>query len=148
MQTIFPLRTLPPGISARLTGKKGPACEAPSLKQQTGGQSPSLRGFHSGAEGAARSALLCNMPPQRLLLVKALASLVAQMVKNLPATQKTWVGKIPWRRRGYPLQDFGLENSMDSKIHGVAKSWTGPSHFHSRPRGRDMQGDQAKSSWR
>ena len=26
------------------------------------------------------------------------ASLVAQMVKNLPAMQETWVGKIPWRR--------------------------------------------------
>ena len=26
------------------------------------------------------------------------ASLVAQMVKNLPAMQGTWVGKIPWRR--------------------------------------------------
>ena len=88
------------------------------------------------------------MPPQRLLLVKALASLVAQMVKNLPATHKTWVGKIPWRRRGYPLQYFGLENSMDSIIHGVAKSWTRLRHFHSRPRGRDMQGDQAKSSRR
>ena len=26
------------------------------------------------------------------------ASLVVQAVKNLPAMQKTWVGKIPWRR--------------------------------------------------
>ena len=26
------------------------------------------------------------------------ASLVAQMVKNLPALRETWVGKIPWRR--------------------------------------------------
>ena len=24
-----------------------------------------------------------------------------------------WVGKIPWRRKGYPLQYSGLENSMD-----------------------------------
>ena len=24
-----------------------------------------------------------------------------------------WIGKIPWRRKGYPLQYFGLENSMD-----------------------------------
>ena len=23
---------------------------------------------------------------------------MAQMVKNLPAMQETWVGKIPWRR--------------------------------------------------
>ena len=26
------------------------------------------------------------------------ASLVAQLVKNLPAMQETWVGKIPWKR--------------------------------------------------
>ena len=26
------------------------------------------------------------------------ASLVAQLVKNPPAIQETWVGKIPWRR--------------------------------------------------
>ena len=26
-------------------------------------------------------------------------SLVAQMVKHLPAMQETWVGKIPWRRK-------------------------------------------------
>ena len=26
------------------------------------------------------------------------ASLVAQLVKNLPAVWETWVGKIPWRR--------------------------------------------------
>ena len=25
-------------------------------------------------------------------------SLVAQMVKNMPTMQETWVGKIPWRR--------------------------------------------------
>ena len=34
------------------------------------------------------------------------ASLVAQMVKNLPAVQETrvpsWVGKIPWRREWLP----------------------------------------------
>ena len=26
--------------------------------------------------------------------------------------------------KGYPLQCSGLENSMDSIVHGVAKSWT------------------------
>ena len=45
------------------------------------------------------------------------ASLVAQMVKNPPAMQETWVqslvGKIPWRGNGYLLQYSGLENSMD-----------------------------------
>ena len=36
------------------------------------------------------------------------ASMVAQMVKNLPAMKATqvdsWVGKIPWRRECNPLQ--------------------------------------------
>ena len=36
----------------------------------------------------------------------------------------TWVGKIPWRRKGYPTQYSGLENSMDCRVHGVAKSQT------------------------
>ena len=46
------------------------------------------------------------------------ASLVAYLVKNLPAMQKTWVrslglGRSPGERKGYPLQYSGLENSMD-----------------------------------
>ena len=52
------------------------------------------------------------------------ASLVAQMVKNLPAMQETWVqswvGKIPWRR----------ENSMDSIVHGVTKNQTRLKDFY------------------
>ena len=28
--------------------------------------------------------------------------LVAQMVKNLPAAQETWVGKILWKRKWLP----------------------------------------------
>ena len=39
------------------------------------------------------------------------AFLVAQLVKNLPATQETWVLSLGWE--GYPLQYSGLENSMD-----------------------------------
>jgi len=38
------------------------------------------------------------------------ASLVAQMVKNLPAVQETgfdpWVGRIPWRRERLPTPVF------------------------------------------
>ena len=56
-------------------------------------------------------------------------SLVAQLVKNLSAMRKTWVGSLDWEDspgegKGYPLQHSGLENSMDSMVHGVAKSWT------------------------
>ena len=41
------------------------------------------------------------------------ASLVAQLVKNLPTMWETWVGKIPWKRERHTLQYSGLENSMD-----------------------------------
>ena len=34
------------------------------------------------------------------------ASLVAQLVKNLPAMQETWVGKIPWKRERLPILVF------------------------------------------
>ena len=40
-------------------------------------------------------------------------SLVALKVRNPPAMQETWVGKIPWRRERYPPQYSGQENSMD-----------------------------------
>ena len=62
------------------------------------------------------------------------ASLVAQLVKNLPAMRRPGfdplVGKIPWRRESYPLQYSGLENPMDDTVHGVAKSRTQLSNFH------------------
>ena len=35
------------------------------------------------------------------------ASLVAQMVKNTPATQETWVPSLDWED---PLEDSSLEN--------------------------------------
>ena len=34
------------------------------------------------------------------------ASLVAQLLKNLPAMRETWVGKIPWRRERLPTPVF------------------------------------------
>ena len=46
------------------------------------------------------------------------ASLVAQLVKNLPAMWETWVQSLGWEDppgegKGYPLQYSGLENSVD-----------------------------------
>ena len=40
-----------------------------------------------------------------------------------------WVGTIPWRRHGNPLQYSCLENPTDrgawqATVHGVAQSWT------------------------
>ena len=40
------------------------------------------------------------------------------------------LGRSPEEGKGYPLQYSGLENSMDSIVHGVAKSWTQLSDFH------------------
>ena len=52
------------------------------------------------------------------------ASLVAQLVKNPPAMQDPWVGKIPWRRERLLTPVFWPGESMDYLVHEVAKSWT------------------------
>ena len=39
------------------------------------------------------------------------------------------LGKSPGEGKGYPLQHSGLENSMDSIVHGVARSQTRLSDF-------------------
>ena len=56
-------------------------------------------------------------------------SLVAQLVKNPPAMWETWVRSLGWEDspgegKGYACQYSGLEHSMDSRVHGVAKSRT------------------------
>ena len=63
------------------------------------------------------------------------ASLVAQMVKNLPVMQESQFQSLDWERfpgegNGYPCQYSYLENSMErgarwATVHGVIKSWTG-----------------------
>ena len=40
------------------------------------------------------------------------------------------LGRSPGEGKGYPLQYSGLENSMDCRVHGAAKSWTQLSDFH------------------
>ena len=61
---------------------------------------------------------------------------MAQMVKNLPAMQETWVRssilgseRSPGEGNGNPLQYSCLENPMNrgawwATVPGVAKSWT------------------------
>ena len=62
------------------------------------------------------------------------ASLVAQLVKNLPAMGLIpGLGRSPGEMKGSPLQYSGLENSMDYIVHGVAKSQTRLSDFHFLP---------------
>ena len=45
-------------------------------------------------------------------------SLVAQLVKNLPGTQGTWIGKIPWRRERLPTPVF-----WPGEFHGLYSPW-------------------------
>ena len=46
------------------------------------------------------------------------ASVVAQLVKNPPAVQETWVGKIPWRRQRLPTPV-----SWPGEFHGLGSPW-------------------------
>ena len=65
---------------------------------------------------------------------KVWTSLVAQMVKNLPAVQENpgsipGSGRPPGEGNGYPLQYSCLENPMDKEawwatVHGAAESQT------------------------
>ena len=62
------------------------------------------------------------------------ASLVAQLVKNLPAMWKTWVQSLGWKdplEKGKIIHSSSdLENSMDCIAHGVTNSRTQLSNFH------------------
>ena len=40
------------------------------------------------------------------------------------------LGRSPGEGKGYSLQYYGLENSVDCIVHEVAKSWTRLSNFH------------------
>ena len=53
---------------------------------------------------------------------------MAQLVKNLPAMQEIWVRSLGWEdplEKGKATHSgySGLENSMDCRVNGVAKSW-------------------------
>ena len=60
----------------------------------------------------------------------------SQLVKNLPAMWETWVGRSPGEEKGYPLQYSSLENSMDCIVHGVSEldrtEWLSLSRTHTR----------------
>ena len=70
-------------------------------------------------------------------------SLMAQMVKNLPAMQETQVQSLGWEVPGegnsYPLQYSCLEKFMDrgvwwAIVQGVVKSQTQLSNQHTHPK--------------
>ena len=52
---------------------------------------------------------------------------MAQLVKNLPAMQETWVQSLGWEdplEMGKVTQYSGLENSMDCiEFHGLYSPW-------------------------
>ena len=60
------------------------------------------------------------------------ASLVAQLVKNPPEMQETWVGSLGWED---PLENRMSMYSMDCTGHGVAKSRTRLSNFYFQLKG-------------
>ena len=57
------------------------------------------------------------------------ASLLCQLVMWEACSLIPRLGRYPGEGKGYPLQYSGLENSMDSIVHGVAKSRTQLSDF-------------------
>ena len=74
---------------------------------------------------------MCKQPNLKLGKGLKWASLVAQLVKNLPAIRGhlgsiPGLGKSPGEGKGYPLQYSRLENSMDC----IAKGQIRPSTFH------------------
>ena len=90
-----------------------------------GKESACNAGDHSSIPGSGRSAGEGTGHP----LQCSWTSLVAPLVKNLPATRETWVRSLGWedpleKRTATHSQYSGLENSMDCIVHGVAKSWT------------------------
>ena len=74
---------------------------------------------------------LLKKEKHKILICKILASLVAQMVKNLPVMQSSIPrsGRFPGEGNGSPLQYSCLENSMNRRpwratVHGNAESDT------------------------
>ena len=61
------------------------------------------------------------------------ASLVAQLVKNPPAMQETWVQSLSWEdplEKGEAIHSTILAWRIPCIVHGVAKSQTWLSNFH------------------
>ena len=58
------------------------------------------------------------------------ASIVAQLVKNPPAIQETWVPSLGWEDPLEKENSYSLQNSMDCIVYGVSKSRTGLSNFY------------------
>ena len=71
-----------------------------------------------------------------ILLINSANNFPCGSAGNLPAMRGDLgsipgLGRSPGEGKGYPLQYSGLENSPDCIVHGVAKSRTHLSDFHS-----------------
>ena len=101
------------------------------LYSPVGRESVCNAGDHGSIPGPGRSAREGIVFP----LQYSWSSLVAQLVRNTPAMGETWVWFLGCEDpletgTTYPLQYSGLENSMNSIVHRVAKSRTQLSDFH------------------
>ena len=75
---------------------------------------------------------MISLPKQFSHMRIKMDSLVAQMVKSLPAMQETRVQPLSWEdplEKEMATHSSILENPMDGEawqatVHGVAKSWT------------------------
>ena len=67
-----------------------------------------LTGCHFKSRSFSKKRLLCfvHLMFPCSLIISIDYPLVAQTIKNLPAMQVTWVGKIPWRRERPPTSVF------------------------------------------
>ena len=92
-----------------------------------------------GKESMTRQLIECwgQRRQFRKIIATLRASLVAQLVRNLPAIQGTqfypWAGKIRWRREQPPIPIFWL-GEIHGTVQGVTQSQTqlSPCHFHFR----------------
>ena len=83
--------------------------------------------FSSGTKSIGTSALASVLP-------MGFAGDSADKESTCNTGDLGWIlglGRSPGEGKGYPLQYSGLENSKDCTVHGVAKSQTRLSNFHS-----------------
>ena len=137
LQGIFPTQESNPSLLRSPAFLQVSSLPVGFLHSSVGKESTCNEGDRGSIPGSGRS------PGEGIgyLLQYSWASLVAQLVKNVPAMWETWVWSQGWEDspgegKGYPLQYSGLENSMDCMVHGITKSWTQLSdlqfrfHFH------------------
>ena len=97
--------------------------------------SPALAGkfFYYSTTWEAHNSHIQRDREETFSNLRSRTSLVAQMVKNPPAIQETWIQALGWKdpleKGESPLWFPGLKDSMgrgawQATVHGVTKSWT------------------------